>query len=164
VSVRKVILPKLGLTMDEGTVTAWRKRVGDQVTAGEMLFEVETDKVTMDVEALTSGYLRQIVVGEGETVPVATVIALVADTLDEPVESAAATVSPAAPAAAAPETAVATTERAVSAGSSGERVAASPAARKRAAELGVDLAAVSGTGPGGRIQIEDVERAAGSAS
>jgi len=155
VSVRNVILPKLGLTMDEGTVTAWRKQIGDRVTAGEMLFEVETDKVTMEVEAPSSGYLRTILIGDGETVPVATVIGLIADSLDEPVEAIApphpvaptvAGAIPSTPAAAQPP--------------SGDRVPASPAARKRAAELGVDLAAVSGTGPGGRIQIEDVERAA----
>lgn len=161
-SVRNVILPKLGLTMDEGTVTAWRKQVGDRITAGEMLFEVETDKVTMEVEAPTSGYLRRVVVGEGETVPVATVIALVADTLDEPVESAATAAGPATtpgPVAAAVSP---TSGPTAPPASSGERVSASPAARKRAAELGVDLTTVPGTGPGGRIQIEDVERAAGS--
>jgi pyruvate/2-oxoglutarate dehydrogenase complex dihydrolipoamide acyltransferase (E2) component len=150
-----VILPKLGLTMDEGTVTAWRKQVGDRVTAGEMLFEVETDKVTMEVEAPSSGYLRTILIGDGETVPVATVIGLIADSLDEPVEAT----TPPHPAAPTVAGAIASTPAAAQA-PSGDRVPASPAARKRAAELGVDLAAVSGTGPGGRIQIEDVERAA----
>ncbi len=84
-SVRNVILPKLGLTMDEGTIVRWHKRVGDAVKAGEALFEVETDKVTMDVEANTDGYLRKVIVDDGVAVPVATVVAYMTDTLEEPV-------------------------------------------------------------------------------
>ncbi len=84
-SATRVILPKLGLTMDEGTLVRWHKKVGDTVTAGEALFEVETDKVTMDVESPASGYLRQVIVGDGGTVPVATVVGYIADTLEEPV-------------------------------------------------------------------------------
>jgi pyruvate dehydrogenase E2 component (dihydrolipoamide acetyltransferase) len=85
VSVRNVILPKLGLTMDEGTIVRWHKQVGDEVKAGEALFEVETDKVTMDVEATADGYLRKVIVDEGVAVPVATVVAYMTDTLEEPV-------------------------------------------------------------------------------
>ena len=157
-SARTVILPKLGLTMDEGRIVTWHKRVGDAVTQGEALFEVETDKVTMDVEAPTSGYLRKIVVGDDETVPVTTVVAVVADTLDEPIEAAmpgsAGATPTSAPAASPQEPAR------PPASPAGDRVAASPAARKRAAELGVDLADVRSSGPAGRIQIEDVERTA----
>jgi pyruvate/2-oxoglutarate dehydrogenase complex dihydrolipoamide acyltransferase (E2) component len=85
VSVRNVILPKLGLTMDEGTIVRWHKQVGDEVKAGEALFEVETDKVTMDVEATADGYLRKVIVDDGVAVPVATVVAYMTDTLEEPV-------------------------------------------------------------------------------
>lgn len=154
-----MILPKLGLTMDEGTIVTWHKREGDSVAAGEALFDVETDKVTMAVESPAGGYLRKVVVGDGQTVPVTTVVALLADTLDEPIEAAVPTTSTA-PTAPAPTTAAVAEPAAAAPSSSGDRVAASPAARKRAAELGVDLAAVRGSGPGGRIQIDDVERAA----
>jgi pyruvate dehydrogenase E2 component (dihydrolipoamide acetyltransferase) len=130
------------------------------VTAGEALFEVETDKVTMEVEATTTGYLRKVIVGDGGTVPVATVIAVVADTLEEPID--AAMPDRVAPATADAPANVARADQAadVPSAAPAERVAASPAAKKRAAELGVDLATVRGTGPGGRIQIEDIERAA----
>ncbi len=163
-SLTKVILPKLGLTMDEGTIVAWHKKEGDRVTAGEAIFEVETDKVTMEVEAPATGYLRKIVVGDGETVPVATVIAFMADTLEEPVDvGAPASSGPSAPAGAASDPST-TTGRIEAVAPTGDRVAASPAARKRATELGVDLATVRGSGPGGRIQIEDIERAAADRS
>ena len=84
-SVSKVILPKMGLTMEEGTLVRWHKHEGDRVSEGEAIFEVETDKVTMDVEATATGYLRKIVVNDGETVPVATTVGWLADTLEEPV-------------------------------------------------------------------------------
>lgn len=159
-SVTPVILPKLGLTMEEGQLVSWHKNEGDRVEAGDVLFEVETDKVTMEVESAAAGYLRKILVPGGETVPVTTVVGVVADTLDEPIDAAmprpAAATETSSTATAAPPTPAETAP----AFAAGERVAASPAAKKRAAELGVDLAAVRGSGPGGRIQIEDVERAA----
>ena len=79
-----MILPKLGLTMDEGRIVAWHKRVGDTVAAGEVLFEVETDKATMEVESPTAGTLRRILYPADATAPVATVIALITETADEP--------------------------------------------------------------------------------
>ena len=154
----RVILPKLGLTMDEGKIVAWRKREGDRVAAGEILFEVETDKATMEVEAPAAGYVRRILLGEGQTAPVASTIAVITDTADEPVGDVAvagSAVVPQAPAAGAPSGVPSP-----AAPSDGERVRSSPAARKRAQELGVDLAAVTGTGPGGRITLDDVEAAA----
>ena len=87
-SVSKVILPKMGLTMDEGTLVRWHKHEGDHVSEGEAIFEVETDKVTMDVESPATGYLRKVVVSDGETVPVATVVGYLADTLEEPIQTA----------------------------------------------------------------------------
>jgi len=149
VSVTRVILPKLGLTMDEGRLIAWHKKEGDHVAKGEVLFEVETDKANMEIESPASGILRRILVAAGTSVPVTTLVALLSDTADEPIAEAAppAGAPPASPAGSAPS-------------SDGERVRSSPAARKRAQELGVDINAVRGTGPGGRIGIADVEAAA----
>src|SRR6267378_5186136 len=84
VSVTRVILPKLGLTMDEGRLIAWHKREGDRVEKGEVLFEVETDKATLEIEASASGIVRRILLAADASAPVATVIALIADTADEP--------------------------------------------------------------------------------
>jgi pyruvate dehydrogenase E2 component (dihydrolipoamide acetyltransferase) len=159
VSVTPVILPKLGLTMEEGRLVAWRKREGERVAKGDVLFEVETDKATMEVEAPASGVVRRLLVREGDYAPVARVIAFIADSADEPLPDAATVdgdgrLEAQTPAAPAPP--------AVERPQDGERIRVSPAAKKRAGELGVDVASVRGTGPGGRIQIEDVEAAARS--
>jgi pyruvate dehydrogenase E2 component (dihydrolipoamide acetyltransferase) len=81
--VTEVILPKLGQTMEEGTIVEWLKREGEPVQRGEVLFMVETDKATLEVEATARGFLRKILVPVGETVPVLTVVALITKTLDE---------------------------------------------------------------------------------
>ena len=81
---KKVIMPLLGETMEEGLVSKWRKQVGDLVEKGEVLLEVETDKSLLDVESFLSGYLRKIVCKEGQTAKVGETIALMADTLEEP--------------------------------------------------------------------------------
>jgi len=160
VSVTKVILPKLGLTMDEGRVIAWHKKEGDRIAKGEILFEVETDKANMEIESPASGYVRRILLPVDASAPVATVIGLISDTADEPLPSLSEVVPSAAQAT--PSVAAATPSvAAMTPPSYGERVRSSPAARKRAQELGVDIASVRGTGPGGRINIEDVEAAAG---
>ena len=145
--------------MDEGKIVAWRKREGESVAAGEILFEVETDKATMEVESPASGIVRKVLIGEGETAPVATVIALITERPDEPIDE----VAPASDATAA--SAAASTPSALSSSSSappadGDRVRSSPAARKRAQQLGVDIGRVTGTGPDGRIITLDVEAAA----
>jgi pyruvate dehydrogenase E2 component (dihydrolipoamide acetyltransferase) len=158
VSVTRVILPKLGLTMDEGRLIAWHKQEGDRVQKGEVLFELETDKANMEIEAPVAGIVRRILLRADESAPVATVIALIADSADEPLPDVAGAPPPVA--ASAPSQ-VATA--APAADRSGDRVRSSPAARKRAQELGVDIDALSGTGPGGRINIEDVEAAASGA-
>ena len=163
-SVTKVILPKLGLTMDEGRLVAWHKKEGERVEKGEVLFEVETDKANMEIEAAASGILRRILLPENASAPVATVIALIADTVDEPlptVAEAMPSLAEAAPSLARglPSAAAATPPVAPALPADGERVRSSPAARKRAQELGVDINTLRGTGPGGRINIEDVEGA-----
>ncbi len=152
-SVTSVILPKLGLTMDEGILVAWLKKEGDRIEAGEILFEVETDKATMEVESPVAGYVRKLLVAAGDTIPVTQVIALVSTTADEPVtvpSTLAVTDRPVDEAVSVPLPLASRTPD--------ERVVASPAARKRAQELGVDLAGVRAA-KGGRISVEDVEAA-----
>jgi pyruvate dehydrogenase E2 component (dihydrolipoamide acetyltransferase) len=162
VSVTPVILPKLGLTMDEGRLVAWLKKEGDRVEAGEILFEVETDKATMEVEAPVAGYVRRLLAAVGDEVPVAQVIALIASTLDEPigeqasVSKVAGTEDAVGRAASKPEEVSADAPEAPT--SNEERIVASPAARKRARELGVDLGMVQAR-KGDRISVEDVEAA-----
>ena len=177
-SITRVILPKLGLTMDEGRIIAWHKKEGDRVEKGEVLFEVETDKANMEIEAPASGYLRHILVPPDRMVPVATLVALVSDTADEDipdtghVAGATPEVAERIPEVAervpevtpsTPSVARAVPSIAPFMPTDGERVRASPAARKRAQQLGVDIATVRGTGPGGRVNIEDVEAAAAHA-
>lgn len=147
-SATRVIMPKLGLTMDEGRLIAWHKAEGDRVAEGEVLFEVETDKAAMEVPATTTGFLRRILAQPEDMVPVATVVAIITSTADELLHAPEAT-SPQ-PSDPAPGS------------SSGDRIVASPAARKRAQELGIDLATVTASKPP-RISIEDVEAAAAAA-
>jgi pyruvate dehydrogenase E2 component (dihydrolipoamide acetyltransferase) len=161
--------------MDEGRIVAWHKRVGDPVAAGEVLFEVETDKATMEVESPTAGTLRRILFPADATAPVATVIALITETADEPLPTDSSLVAqrpkPAlrggaqAPMGPSPTAARGPSEAEPPTGSSDDdRVRSSPAARKRAQELGVDISRISGTGPGGRVTLEDVEAASLSTS
>ena len=82
----KVIMPLLGETMEEGKIIKWWKKIGERVERGETLLEVESDKATLEAESFFSGYLRKIIHQENETVSVGEVIALVTDTLDEPLE------------------------------------------------------------------------------
>ena len=163
-----ILLPKAGLTMEEGTVASWLVAVGDRGVAGQPIVEIDTYKATIELEAPVDGVLRA-AIDSGRTVPVGTIIGIVAeadestdhlelgrvlsgaagpgeresDVSEQPARreasSAPATTKPRAP----------NTERSVS-----------PAARRRAHELGVDVSLVTGTGPGGRVRAEDIERAA----
>jgi pyruvate dehydrogenase E2 component (dihydrolipoamide acetyltransferase) len=169
VSAQDVMMPRLSDSMEEGTVLAWRKQVGDEVAVGDELVEIETDKANMGYEADVAGTLVEIVVGEDESAPVGAVIARIGDkdaqvpaaqaagpvTAGDPplpavAEASSATVPPTAPPAAP--------------AGNGHRVKASPLARRIASELGVDLAGLSGSGPGGRIVKKDVEAAEGAAA
>jgi Pyruvate/2-oxoglutarate dehydrogenase complex, dihydrolipoamide acyltransferase (E2) component, and related enzymes len=150
------LMPILGADMTEGKLVAWRKQPGDRIERGEIIAEVETDKADVEVECYVPGVLEELLAAEGSTVLVGTPIALIkAD--DE--AAAAAQVEPVAPppsveaAAAAAHVAPARPQPPV------ERVRASPAARQLAEASGIDLGAISGTGPGGRITREDVEKA-----
>ncbi len=153
--VTKVVMPRLSLTMKEGTVVQWFKKEGEIVKKGEPLVEVLSEKVTYDVEAPDSGILRKIVATEGSDVPIDQTIGLIAAP-DEPVstevETPSLAESPRTEEVAAPKPEVAA-ETAVA-----DRVLASPAAKRVARELEVDLAHVRGTGPEGRIVEDDVKR------
>ena len=156
-------MPKLSDTMTEGTLIKWHKQVGDFVEIGDVLAEVETDKATMEMEAFDEGTLTEILVQEGEKAVIGSVLAVLDGGEDE--GSAPANAAPAS--AAAPAKDVATNQPAAVAAPSycdGDRVKASPLARKVASELGVDLSNISGTGPGGRIVRDDVEKSGKSPS
>jgi pyruvate dehydrogenase E2 component (dihydrolipoamide acetyltransferase) len=156
----EVILPRLGQGMESGTIVRWLKSEGEPVAKGEPLFELDTDKVTQEVEAEAAGVLLRIAVSEGE-VPVGRTIAFIgAEGEDVPEVAAAAPAeeTEAKPSEPAPAPAVeAPQETAVASGNG--RIKASPLARRIARERGIELAAVRGTGPDGRIVAEDVERA-----
>jgi len=153
-------MPKLSDTMTEGTVVKWLKQVGDQVDIGDVIAEVETDKATMEMEAFDDGVLTEIKVQAGERAAIgATLAVLNGDSGRAPDEAHLHVVPNEAPAASTPATPAATPAAIRAATASGDRVLASPLARKVAAELGVDLATVSGSGPAGRITRSDVEAA-----
>jgi len=160
---KDILMPLLSPSMTEGTLVKWLKKEGDAVKTGDVLAEVETDKATMDLEAFDSGILRKILVAEGTKVPVQTRIGIIG-TKDEAIDASAP--APAAPAAAAaPETkkeeakapaAAASPAPTAVAAPAGGRIKASPLAKKVAAEKGVSLTALTGSGPGGRIVKADV--------
>jgi pyruvate dehydrogenase E2 component (dihydrolipoamide acetyltransferase) len=151
----EVILPKMGQTMEEGTIIEWVKKEGDPVERGDLLFVFESDKATLEVEATARGFLRKILVPVGKTVPILTVVALITRTADEDiedyqVESPEVQRMEAQVPALEPATLVPALEPAAG------RILASPRARKLAREKGVDLALVTGSGPHGRIVERDV--------
>ena len=153
---QEVLMPKLGLTMTEGTIEEWKYKEGDSVKKGDILFSVATDKLTNDVEAEADGVLLKILLPEGETAPCKAVIAYIGEAGEVIAEGGASAEStaaqaPASSAAAVPAKAPAATR------DPGTPVLASPTAKKLAKEKGVDLALVAGTGPKGRITLEDVE-------
>ena len=157
-------MPKLSDTMTEGTLVSWKKKVGDEVTAGEVLAEIETDKATMEWEATDDGVLKEIYVQEGGKVNVGERIAFIGG---EGEEAGAKSEEPAPTeakkeAASAPEkkAALKTKEQKPAAPESEPtRVKASPLARKIAEEKGIDLTSLKGSGPGGRIVEKDLESA-----
>ena len=153
----QVILPRLGQGMESGTIVRWLKSEGEPVEKGEPLFELDTDKVTQEVEAEAAGVLLKIAVSEGE-VPVGQTVAFIGTEGEDipEVETAAPPQEETKPAA--PERMAAQQEVAPVASGNG-RIKASPLARRLARERDVDLRSVRGTGPEGRIVAEDVERA-----
>ncbi len=173
-SIHEIFMPALSSTMSEGKIVSWEKSPGDKVEKGETVVVVESDKADMDVESFYEGYMAHIVVEAGESAPVGSAIAFLAETEAEIETAAAQAKSHGAPAksevaattapaqVAAPEPAIdASTNGTAQNGSSSRsgRTIASPRARKLAKELKVDLSGISGSGPHGRIIAEDVETA-----
>jgi pyruvate dehydrogenase E2 component (dihydrolipoamide acetyltransferase) len=164
-----VKMPKWGLTMTAGTVTGWLYDEGAEISEGDPIFTVETEKAVNDVEAPADGVLVKIVASQGDEVPVSGPVAIIAAPGEAISEAELAELI----AEAAPKKSSAATTAAAAGGARAARVAsrdesgrvnASPAARRRAQELGVDLATIEATGPDGRITSDDVERAAAEAS
>ena len=163
-----VLMPALSPTMEKGKLAKWLKKEGDAVKSGDILAEIETDKATMEIEAVDEGKLAKILVAEGtDDVLVNTPIAVIAadgEKVDVPAaapapKAATPAAAPAPAAAAAPTPAAAPAPKANGAAPAGGRVFASPLARRIAKQKGVDLAALAGTGPHGRIVMKDVESA-----
>ena len=149
----EILMPKLGLTMTEGTVEEWKFREGDYVKKGDALFSVSTDKLTNDVESETEGVLLKILLPAGETAPCKAVVGY----LGQEGESVPGGAKPD-EGTAAPQTETAPAAKPAYERRSGEPVIASPAAKKLAREKRIELSLVEGTGPKGRITLEDVEK------
>ena len=160
-----IVMPQMGESIFEGTITKWLKKPGDKVERDEPLFEISTDKVDAEIPSPSAGVLKEIKVGEGQTVPIQTIVGVIdaAGSAAAPApaksEAPAPAKSPvaAAPAPAAPKPAPAAA--APTPASTGERIHSSPLVRRMAKEHGIDLSKVGGTGAGGRISKQDIEAA-----
>src|SRR6267154_2315049 len=167
-----IVMPQMGESIFEGTITKWLKKPGDKVERDEPLFEISTDKVDAEIPSPSAGVLKEIKVGEGQTVPIQTIVGVIdaagsAAAAPAPAKPAApaaapakapAVAAPAAPRAAAPLPAAAPVAAAsASSGSTSERIHSSPLVRRMAKEHGIDLSTVDGTGAGGRISKQDIE-------
>jgi 2-oxoglutarate dehydrogenase E2 component (dihydrolipoamide succinyltransferase) len=176
-----IVMPQMGESIFEGTITKWLKKPGDKVERDEPLFEISTDKVDAEIPSPSAGVLKEIKVGEGKTVPIQTVVGVIDAAGDgagaakaaapapapaktaEPAKAAApapaakpaAAPPPPAPAAPAPARAASAAPAAPS--KEGQRIHSSPLVRRMAKEHGVDLSAVPGTGAGGRVSKQDIE-------
>ncbi len=171
-----IVMPQMGESIFEGTITKWLKKPGDKVERDEPLFEISTDKVDAEIPSPSAGVLKEIKVGEGQTVPIQTVVgtidaagSAVAAPAPAPAKAAAPvpTKTPIAavpaPAAVGPKPTVpapaATAPAPPATGSAGERIHSSPLVRRMAKEHGIDLSTLAGTGAGGRISKQDIEAA-----
>jgi pyruvate dehydrogenase E2 component (dihydrolipoamide acetyltransferase) len=160
---KEVRLPQLGQTMEEGTIVNCLVKVGDDVKKGDVIFEVETDKATLEMESPADGYVKHILVKTDETLPVGEPLLVLGDKDEDVPQSFIDSLKGGAPAVpeaakAAPAAQTAPAEPAKPAG----KIMASPRAKKLAADLGVDLATITGTGPAGKITEQDVQTAAES--
>lgn len=187
----QVIMPKLSPTMEEGQLSRWLKKEGDKVSMGEPLAEIDTDKATMEMQALANGVLRKIIIKEGESAPLGQLIAVIGEPDEDisamlqgvatpaqpaqaeakPQEASAAATPTAAPSPATQPTAEPSSKAPAPAAAGGngsspapkvessERLIVSPLAARMAAEAGVDLRSLTGSGPGGRIVKRDIEAA-----
>jgi len=171
----KVIMPKLSPTMEEGQIARWLKKEGDKVSMGEPLAEIDTDKATMEMQALSNGVLRKILIGEGESAPLGQLIGIIGEPDEDisallseaPAKAPATTAQPSPaeneptqPAERPPAETPAEKPAAATAGNgAGGRLIVSPLAARMAAEAGIDLRSLQGSGPGGRIIKKDIESA-----
>ena len=151
----EIIMPKLGVDMQEGEIIEWKKQEGDEVKEGEILLEIMSDKTNMEIEAEDSGVLLKIVKVNGQDVPVTEVIGYIGQA-GEVLEIADVPAVPKENSAAPAEKTKAMSSPTVAAAPQG-KIRATPAARKAARDLGVNLNQVSGTGAKGRVHKEDVE-------
>jgi len=174
-AVTKVVMPKLSEAMETGKVIKWLRNEGDRVQSGDIVAEIETDKADVEMEAFGAGVLRKIVVPAGERAPVGSLIGVIAEPGEDiasvlaeaggpsPAAKAPPAVSPApaapVPQSVAPAAAPAPAVSSAAAAAVAERLRVSPLARKVAAQAGLDLRLIQGTGPGGRIIRRDVEAA-----
>lgn len=162
----EVIMPKLGLTMVEGKIVEWKKSEAENVEKGEILLVIETEKVTYEVEAPASGALGKIIVPEGDTVPVGTILAYILQSGETPadipskarVKQEAETMATET-VASAPVSTTSQPREVMTAEEGKQRLKVSPVARKLAEEHGVDISEIAGTGPEGRVVKEDILRA-----
>jgi pyruvate dehydrogenase E2 component (dihydrolipoyllysine-residue acetyltransferase) len=170
-----IVMPQMGESIFEGTITKWLKKPGDKVERDEPLFEISTDKVDAEIPSPSAGVLKEIKVGEGQTVPIQTVVGVIdaagsaaASLAPAPAKTAAPAPAPTkAPASTAPVPATSRPAPApaaapvaaapASSSSSGERIHSSPLVRRMAKEHGIDLSTIEGTGAGGRISKQDIE-------
>jgi pyruvate dehydrogenase E2 component (dihydrolipoyllysine-residue acetyltransferase) len=165
-----IVMPQMGESIFEGTITKWLKKPGDKVERDEPLFEISTDKVDAEIPSPSAGVLKEIKIGEGQTVPIQTVVGVIdaagsAASAPAPAKAAPPAPAPPAPAPARPApapVAVAAPPRpaapaAAAAPATSERIHSSPLVRRMAKEHGIDLTAVQGTGAGGRISKQDIE-------
>jgi pyruvate dehydrogenase E2 component (dihydrolipoamide acetyltransferase) len=170
-----IVMPQMGESIFEGTITRWLKKPGDKVERDEPLFEISTDKVDAEIPSPSAGVLKEIKVGEGQTVPIQTIVGVIdaagsaaASSAPAPAKSAASALTPAkAPAAAAPApaprpaapapAAAPVAASSSSSGSTSERIHSSPLVRRMAKEHNIDLSTIEGTGAGGRISKQDIE-------
>jgi pyruvate dehydrogenase E2 component (dihydrolipoamide acetyltransferase) len=170
-----IVMPQMGESIFEGTITKWLKKPGDKVERDEPLFEISTDKVDAEIPSPSAGVLKEIKVGEGQTVPIQTIVGVIdaagsggASSAPAPAKTAAPAPPPAkAPTAAAPapvpKPAAPTPAAApfvaapASSSSTSERIHSSPLVRRMAKEHGIDLSTIEGTGAGGRISKQDIE-------
>jgi pyruvate dehydrogenase E2 component (dihydrolipoyllysine-residue acetyltransferase) len=172
-----IVMPQMGESIFEGTITKWLKKPGDKVERDEPLFEISTDKVDAEIPSPSAGVLKEIKVGEGQTVPIQTVVGVIdaagaaaaapapapaKSQAPAPAKASPASVPPPAPAPAprpaaqAPVASLSATVAPAPA-STGERIHSSPLVRRMAKEHGIDLSAIAGTGAGGRISKQDIE-------
>jgi pyruvate dehydrogenase E2 component (dihydrolipoamide acetyltransferase) len=165
-----ILMPALSPTMTEGKLSRWLKKEGEEVKSGDVLAEIETDKATMEVEAVDEGFLSKIVVPDGtDGVAVNAVIAILTETAGETAQAAPTAARAETPKQPPKETPTPVEKTAAPAAAANghddhaERVFASPLARRMAKQAGIDLATVTGTGPNGRIVKADIEAGAGKA-